>query len=414
MSNPRLSPVFRLDRVDGKRTQMRLGIGALIPYVSLGGFALLTEAPKTVAGELRTNTIRVEEMAQPDARAPGDGPDSDLVETGKHRLLSVIDWGGRRFLQYEFRTFWTVDSGRNWKSRGWIDNGPKGPVPWLTQGRFLTTGAALFLTGGTGTAAIAAFDPAKDDWVLTDFGHGFQDGITAMGCDAGAIYLYDALRNLTVSRDNGVTWDLVAGVPPPPGGYFYEGLEAEGLRLLLRFREPSGISTDAGSSDGGKTWKHFPPGADVRLKEGCFHWIAGDSLRSECAPGAPDRTAAVSFGTLVRLFRQPEGGLFALADSGVFHFQPLDTADPQAAAGWEPVGPAPAWKGWIMAGEILSRQTVDKVAWVSPGNPIAVSLAPRSRARYGSGNAVRSGPVPIPEWLTRGRRPDGRSVRLHP
>ena len=403
----RIDPIDPSDRTDRK--------GFLIPFATVLAIAFLAvSARAAVVGALRSGpySIQVDRMNQPDARAPGDGSDSDRVETGTHRLLSVIEWGGRRFLHYEYRTYWTADSGRNWKSHGWLLQDQKGPRPALPDARFKSTGSGLFLAGDNGVLVAAAFDPARDDWALTEFGRESQGTMTAMGSDAGVLYLYDTRRILSVSRDNGGTWRDVAAVPPPLGGYFFEAIEAEADRILLRFQDPSGISTDAGSNDGGRTWKWFPSGADVRLHEACFHWISGDSLRSACGPERPDRTVAVTFRSLVRLFRQESGDLFALADSGVFRFQPLDTADPQAAAGWKPVGPASDWQGWIMAGEILSRQTADKVAWVSPGNPIAVALAPRSRARYGSGDATRAGPVPPPAWLVRGRRPDGRSVHV--
>jgi hypothetical protein len=369
---------------------MRLG-GALL--------ALFVLSAVPVAADF---AIQAEEMLQPDARSLGNASDTELAETGSHRLLGAILWEGRRFLHYEHRTYWTADGGLTWKSHGWTEtSGPKPPKPLLPEARLRTTGSGLYLFAGAGgAAAAAAFDPAKDDWARTDFGRVLRDA-AALGCDAGALYLYDAAQKLSASGDDGLTWRTVAEVPPPEGGSLFDDIHAEGPRILLRFRRPYGIAAAAGSADGGKTWKRFPAGADVHLQGGCFHFIAGDSLRSECGPGGPDRAVAVPFGKLERVFRQEGGEVFALADSGLFH-------EDGGGAGWESVAAFPREAGWTLAGEMLSRQTREKVSWVSPGNAV-VSLAPWGIAR----GRRRPGPSALPIWLELGRRPDGRALEHH-
>jgi hypothetical protein len=386
------------------------GPGIVFAFAAIAALAasaaFATSAVAPAAGPTASGAIDLEEMRQPDAREPGDGPVSDRVETGANRLLGVIDWSGLRFLHYETRTYWTADSGRSWKSHGWTLPDPKGTRLTLPDGRFRTTGSGLFLAGGDGALVAARFDPVRDDFAWLDFGVAAAR-VTALGSDAGALYRYDLRGILSVSRDDGVSWHTVATVPYPSGGYPFEGVEAEGDLLLLRFDPAAGISTDAGSFDGGKTWKWFPPGADAHLSGGCFHYVADDSLRSECAPGTPDRKVRAPFRRLRRLFTQTGGERYALADSGVFRYQAGDPAAGDGKPHWEPVGAPADWAGWVMAGELFSKQTAEKAAWVSPGPPLSVSLARGARSRTGY---CRSGSRPLPPWLDRGRRPDGRAL----
>jgi hypothetical protein len=351
-------------------------------------------------------------MRQPDAREPGDGPASDRMETGTHRLLSVINWSGLRFLHYETRTYWTADSGRTWKSRGWMIPDPKGARLTLPEGRFRTTGSGLFLAGDNGAVVAARFDPVRNDFTWLDFGNAGAGSVAAFGGDLGALYRYDLGKILSVSRDDGVSWQTIATVPYPAGGYPFEGVEADGQRLLLRFDPASGIHTDAGSSDGGQTWKWFPVGADVHLSGGCFHFVAGDTLRSECASGVPaslDLTAPAPFRRLTRLITQAGSDYYALADSGVFRYQAGDAGSGDGKPFWDAVGAPADWIGWRMAGEVFSLQTAEKVSWVSPGAAVSVSLARggKSRARYRT-----SGAVSLPGWLARDRRLDGRAFHV--
>lgn len=363
--------------------------------------------------------ILIEEMSQPDARAPGVD-DTDRVETGTRPLLCAIDWGGRRFLHYGHRTYWTADGGRTWSSQGWMDTGVKPPRPWLPLARFRSTGSGLYLVSGEGAAAAAAFDSARNGWNRVDFGRTGQDTFTALGCDVGAVYLYDITRQLTRSRDGGVSWQRVALVAPPEGGSFYEDIEAEGSAILLRFNRPYGIATDAASGDGGLTWRSMPSGADAHLFEGCFHFAAGGALRSECVPGTADRIAPAPFTRLDRLFRQEGGELFALADSGLFHFRPAGTeGETEEESGgvlgtegsWEPVAGFGRDSGWIAAGGTLARQSRQKVMWVSSARADGVSIraGSRGRRRLEPGSPERYSGAGV--WMRGGFRADGRSFK---
>ena len=357
--------------------------------------------------------IRLEQMAHPDARDPGKD-DSDRVETGVRPLLGALDWGNRRFLHYGHRTYWTADGGRSWRSQGWMETGAK-TRPLLPQARFRSAGAQLYLVSGEGAPAAASFDPVKDEWIRVDFGRTGKPAATAVGCDAGAVYLYDVARELSRSRDGGASWQRIAEVPPPEGASFYEDIEAEGSRLLLRFNRPYGISTDAASTDGGATWRRLPAGADAHLFEGCFHFVAVESMRalsslhSECGPDVPDRIAPAPFTRLDRLFRQEGGELFALADSGLYHFRPAGSGTdaagiPGSSGSWEPViGMGPA-EGWTVSNGMVSRQTGTTVAWMPVPAQGAVSIRP------GKGRRTRPGVTrELPAWIEAGRRPDGRA-----
>jgi hypothetical protein len=252
---------------------------------------------------------------------------------------------------------------------------------------------------------VAAFDSAREDWVPAGFGRSAQRAATAMGFDAGSLYLYDLDRVLWASRDGGTLWERIATVPLPDGGSFYDDIEAEGKRLLLRYKRPYGIAAATGSADGGKTWRRFPAGADVHLQGGCFQWIDRDSLRSDCGPEAPDRAAAAPFLKLERLFAQDGGELFALADSGLFHYR---APDAHAAGGsWDAVDAFARAQGWILGGDLLSRQTAETVSWVSPGIARVVSIAPGRRTRRPPRARVGN---PDSPWLERARRPDGRAL----
>jgi hypothetical protein len=241
---------------------------------------------------------------------------------------------------------------------------------------------------------VAMFDPAMDGWKSTGFGMAANRPFTAVGCEAGRIYLYDMLHELSVSEDGGATWEGIATVTPPDGASPFDDIQVEGARILLRFKRPYGVSEDAGSIDGGKTWKRFPPGAGVQLKAGCFHWIENGFVSSDCAPGGADRKDAAPFAKLERLFIQEGGGLFALADSGLFHFSPPETGIETAAA-WQGVGAAADWTGWILAGGVFSRQTADKVTWVSTGAPVTTGImrAMRPSARAGAASGLRMRPI---------------------
>jgi hypothetical protein len=373
---------------------MRLRI-AIVFGAALMGASRSAAAP----GEVPARPVALEEMRQPDANPPGSAPDTALREIGAHRLLDAVDWGGKRFLHYEHRTYWTADSGRTWKSRGWTEPGIKPPRPTMPEARFKIAGSRLFLAAGSGAFAIAAFESAQQDWVRTDFGRPVKEPATAMGGDAAGIYLYGITRELSLSEDGGAVWKRVALVDPPEGGSPYDDIQAEGGRILLRFKRPYGIATAAGSADGGKTWKRFPPGADVHLHAGCFHWIDTGSLRSDCAPEGPDRVAAAPFAKLERLFTGEGGDRFAFADSGVFRLP----ADPSSA--WERAGAAGDWRGWVLAGGAFSLQTADRVRWVSTGHPVATGLWRNGRG--GDGKRIRvAGDVrrwALMEWGIDGR-----------
>lgn len=363
-------------------------------------------------------TIRLEQMRHPDARITGepDGNSAETVETGTHPLLGALDWGGRRFLHYGHRTYWTADGGLSWRSQDWMDTGVKPPRPLLPQARFRTTGTELYLMSGEGAAAVAAFDSAREEWRRTDFGHVGKNAFTAVGCDAGSVYLYDVAQELSRSRDGGSTWQRIAKVPPPEGGSFYEDIEAEGSRLLLRFNRPYAIATNAASADGGATWRRFPAGVDAHLFEGCFHFAAEGSLRSECGPEAADRITPAPFGRLDRLFRQEGGELFALADAGLFHFRPAEPGKPGedpaggvgAGGSWEPVEGFGAEQGWLVSRAAVSRQTSATVTWLPVAAPATVSVRPVR----GSGMPIRPGSRLLPGlWLEKGRGLDGRALR---
>lgn len=360
-----------------------------------------------------TYSVLIEEMRQPDARASGMD-DTDKVETGTRPLLGAIDWGGRRFLHYGHRTYWTADEGRTWRSQGWMEPGLKPPRLWLPLGRFRATGTELYLVSGEGAAAAAAFDTLRDEWVRVDFGRTGRDAFTALGYDVDAVYLYDITRQLTRSRDGGVSWQRVASVAPPEGASFYEDIEAEGPAILLRFNRPYGIATDAASSDGGATWRFLPAGADAHLFEGCFHFAADGMLRSECGPGKTDRIASAPFSRLVRLFRQEGGGLFALGDSALFLFRPSGSGgEPGGGAGmvgsWEPVAGFGRDSGWIAAGGMLARQSAQRVMWVSSARPDGVSIRIGSGRRGRLEQGRQEGFPGAGVWMRRGVRADGRS-----
>lgn len=366
------------------------------------GFAAMGAAhPAAARFSVSVPAISIWEMRQPDANAPGSVPDTALAETGNHRLLDVIDWDGKRFLHYESRTYWTADTGRTWKSHGWTETGNKPPRPTIPDARFKTAGKGLFLAAGSGALAIAVFESAKADWVRTDFGRSVKEPAAAMGGDAAGIYLYNVARELSRSQDGGAAWTRVAMVDPPEGGSLYDDIQAEGGRILLRFKRPYGIATATGSADGGKTWKRFPHGADVNLYAGCFIWIDGGSLRSDCAPEGFDRIDPAPFEKLERLFAGEAGDRFAFADSGLFYLP----AGPSAA--WEPAGAAADWRGWVLAGGAYSIQTAETIRWISTGRPVTTSLSP-----HGRGSGMAGKPEPIPGnarfRILRGRRMDGR------
>ena len=178
-------------------------------------------------------------------------------------------------------------------------------------------------------------------------------------------------------------------------------VQAEGGRILLGFNRPGAPVGDMGSTDGGKTWKSFPRGRDMYLFEGCFHWVEGGVLHSDCGPGGQSGVAAAPFTRIERLFRQESGELYAYTDSGCYRF----SAAPSPA--WETAGDPGQWRDWSYHGELLSLQTDTLASWIAPGVPIPMA------ARPGNAPGPRRGihgPHRLSGWLKNGRRPDGRAL----
>ena len=337
----------------------------------------------------------------PIASAEMPRPDGNLGGTDAGPLLSVAEWGGIRFLQYDTVTYWTADSGRTWRRKAWMDPGTgKGPVPSMPDARFRSTGPDLYLDGGGAPRKLVVYDPAAGEWRSAVFGNPAFTDITAMACDTGRIYVYSSRRGLWRSLDRGISWAHipVLGDSLDPASAF-DRIEAEGTRMLLGRTRPGPQSYEAGSADGGATWKAFPAPWKHRIFEGCFHWVAGGKLRSECDPGGPVDSVAAPFEALSRLFRGPAADLFAFADSALYLYSQTD--------GWALAGMREDWDGWFFSDALASIRTGTAVRWISGARVISpsVSIAPRSRRPGAERKAPR-----WPRWLEQGRRPDGRAV----
>jgi hypothetical protein len=338
-------------------------------------------------------------------RAAGMG--RNFRESGRNPLLSVAEWGGRRFLQYDKRTYWTADGGKTWKSHGWMAavKPEKGPENILPDARFKSTGRDLYLDGGSGTRTLAAYNPAKDEWEPVDLiGDAAFNSIAAVACDTGRLYKATFDGRVSVSGDRGNTW-VSAAVPPESllaGQGPFDALRAEGERLVLGYKSRR-LASELATVDGGKTWVKYPAYANVHPLSGCLHWVENGNLISDCAPDGRRDSVPVAFLTLSRLFRQEGGGVFALTDAGLVHYVPVP------APAWEVVpGPDPdGWKGWLYSGDVLAHQTSEQIRWIAGVEPIASGIRERPGPR--ASRPARPG-LGLPPWLEAGVRPDGRAV----
>ncbi|MEO6098288.1 MAG: hypothetical protein ABIW76_22500 [Fibrobacteria bacterium] len=142
--------------------------------------------------------------------------------------------------------------------------------------------------------------------------------------------------------------------------------------------------------------------------------ILGISLALSAAFANPTAGGSAFAGIRLKEMRQPDareprdGKVSDRMETGahrllsVIDWRPGEPANGSHEAQWDSVGAPADWIGWVTAGEVFSKQTAEKVMWVSPGPPASVSLEPGSRSRSGYRN---SGASPLPPWLDRGGVP---------
>ncbi|HKP96507.1 MAG TPA: hypothetical protein VJ385_12185 [Fibrobacteria bacterium] len=315
---------------------------------------------------------------------------------GPRAFSAAVEWDGRLFLHADARTYWTADGGRAWKSRSWVRETPKGPVPALEGGWFTATLPALYLGNRSGAIAYA-FDPAGGDW--TPFA--MAEAAVAAGGDGERLFTYTAGRELRVSGDRGGLW---SAIPLPDSiriGTYFDELQVQGPRILLRNRDVTAVDRAASSLDGGATWMRWPAHAAVSLSQGCVTGFLRGGLDARCAAGRAFSLSDAPFGAAQKLFADGQGTLFAWADSALYACRPGD-----ADWHWSLLASKEALRGWTFNRNFLYRVVSGTLEWFSPGTDPVSGLG---------GSPPRSAPVPRaalspPAWLQVGRRPDGRAV----
>ncbi|MDB5103791.1 MAG: hypothetical protein JWP91_1480 [Fibrobacteres bacterium] len=332
-------------------------------------------------------------------------PPADSAGSADPRAFAdAVEWGGRIFLHFDMRTWWTADTGRTWKSHGWILDTPKGPVPVLEAGWFTSTRPALYLGNRSGDLGYV-FDAAADDWKPFEAGSdpAAPPGATvAAGGDGERLYALSADHALRATGDAGVTWSAVPLPDSVRVGTWFDDLQAEGPRLLLRNRDASSVQRAAASLDGGATWFWLAPHAAVILSRGCAHAFLHATLETRCPGAAVASSGGAPFEKAQALFSDGAGTLFAWADSALYSGKP----DPPGWH-WDRIAGKEELRGWSYERDLLFRMDSGRVEWFSPSHGAASGMRPPAARR---GPHLRRYASP-PAWIQTGRRPDGRSVK---
>ena len=276
-------------------------------------------------------------------------------------FAAVARWGGCVFIHHDLRTWWSADAGKTWKSHGWIQDTPKGPVPILDGGWFTRTGPALWLGNRNGSLAFR-YDPALDDWVAAE---SLAGTIAAAGSGDRLLSL-SADHVLRASRDAGVTW---VGIPLPDSvrvGTFFDDMLADGDRLVLRVRDRDNSQPAAATLDGGKTWTWLPAHAAVVLARGCVYALQDGILETICV-GIRARTAA-PFVNARALFADTAGAVFAWADSALYQ------RDPGAQATWTLIATKADLEGWSLRRDVLFCLRAESLSWFTGQLKTAVGI----------------------------------------
>ncbi len=265
-------------------------------------------------------------------------------------FAAVARWDGRLFVHHDLRTWWSADAGRTWKSRDWVIQTPKGPVPLLEGGWFTRTSQALWLGNRSGALAWR-YDASADDW--TD--SGCVPGAMAAAGAGDGLYVLSADHGLRVTRDRGVTWSAIPVPDSVRVGTYFDDVLAEGDRIILRVRDAGNSQRAAVSADGGRSWNWLTAHAAVGLAHGCVYALREGRLESDC--GAGSATAAVPFGEAQALFADATGSLFALSDSTLYR----RTTD--APEKWQPIAGREDLRGWTLGRDVLFCLRDDSLNW---------------------------------------------------
>lgn len=277
-------------------------------------------------------------------------------------LRDVVRWGGLAFVQCDTRTWWTADAGRSWKHRDWFADGQKGRVPSLDKAWFTRAAGGLWLGNRNGPLAWA-FDTTAGAWVVCPFGR----GVVASAGSGDRLYALTGGHSLRSTRDAGVTWDSVPLPDSVRVGTFFDDVQADGERVILRVRDLANSQRPAVTLDGGATWSWLPAYAPTILAQGCAFAAGEAQIAAICPDSRPP--ASTPFTAAQALFTETGGILFAWADSMLYV---RERAAPMA---WSVLASAEELRGWGRTRDILYCLRGGALSWFT-GAAAAASIHP--------------------------------------